>query len=498
MANRFFAPRLMTLDCDDQFHGSCRASTAYPCNLLRTRYPASGLQRWSEKLATENDRLFDDYSPALRFTEMYDGTDRSSMGALNCTQPMFNYLCSFHQVPPSFLEAVLSFGATLHPLDYGLAAFWNDDTLLARDAHLLPVPSLGRSGRQIRHSYLLRSVEKSDSVPNWTWGIRQLGVHHSFDVVTGRSVWLTIKGNDIMNERINETASTSPNLQVGSAQSFAEAFTATLDVHITVLDWCGENWRWYINDIEEKARAIILKAKCAKIDEDPNFIPENMKQSLLRRASTFNSKTVSRSNTLVEGIQSTVASASRFIKRYSFGKTSPLEQTNNTAQAAPSVQRGMATLRDPKRRFDSLVNLDMFSFKELQELQNVMEIVQEALLVVKLNLSVLSQIRGYYSRLMKDSSIASLQNLQQECLGDLQSFLWRVEGIEQNMSTHREQLKTLLASIRDSNNLYDGILSYRSVQLNKLYAESAYESSRKMETIAHKTEEETISMASRI
>ncbi len=381
----------------------------------------------------------------------------SSMDSLNCSASMFNYLCSFHQVPLSFLDNVFSFGATLSPLDCGLAMFCSEDTLLARDSQLVPVPSFGRSGREIRQSYLLRAAEPSDSVPSWSWGTRQLAVYHCFDIVTGRTTWITVKGNSGVNDLINEAVSRAPEYQQGSPRTLAESFSATLDIHLMILDWCDENWRWCINDIEKAARRIVDKAKCARIDEGPHFavIPEDIRQKMLR-PSTFNSKTVSRSTTIVGSIQSGAENIHSFLKRASFGKSAPLrDMRKNTGQQLPaqSSQQPAFPAADSKNRLDTLARLDMFSFKELQELQVVAEKVQDALLVVKLNAAVLAQIRAYYRDLMETESVPLLTTFQHECRHDLLQFLARIDGIEQKLLIRREQLKSLLLFVRDGKTL---------------------------------------------
>ena len=373
---------------------------------------------------------------------------------------MFKYLCSFLQIPPSFLDVLLSFGATLRPLDCGLATFCREDTLLARDRHRLALPSCGRSGYEIRHSYLLRSVERATSVPSWQWNIRQLGVYHSFDIVTGRSIWVTVKGNDVIQERVREAVSANPDLQAGSPQSISDSFATTLEIHQVILDWCDESMRWCINDIEKEIRSLVNKAKNAKIDSDPHFsdIPEDIKLNF-NRAGTVNSKIPSRSNTLIGSIYSGLGQAHNFVKRASFGKGAPAATVSEKIRgaAAPGVTmitpRSSPAAQDPVSRMDNLVILDMFSFKEMQKLQGIAEKVQEALLMVKLNAKVLGQIRACYQEVMETKVVDKIQAIQDDCRNDLMGFLARVQHIEASLAIRAEQLDSLLLLVRDGKTL---------------------------------------------
>ena len=354
------------------------------------------------------------------------------------------------------LDVLFSFGETHRPLDFGLATFCQEDTLLVRDRQRLPLPSLGRSGHEIRHSYLLRSIERSSSVPAWPWTTRQVGVYHCFDVVTRRSTWITIKGSETIKERVTEAVAANPDIQTGSQQTVADSFSATLDIHLVIIESCDESTRWCINQIEEDLHAILLKAKKAKIDSDPHFgdIPEDIKQNVFR-SPTSNSKVVSRSDTLVGSLYSGIDHAQAFVRRAtSFGKAAPINANLSEKHSVPPAN-GPASVpvQDTKRRMDNLVILDMFSFQEMQTLQNVAERIQGALLVVKLNAKVLAQIRAYYQNIMETDAVPELEAIQKECRSDLLRFIARVQEIEANLAIRAEQFESLLLLVRDGKTL---------------------------------------------
>src|SRR5262245_15322370 len=111
---------------------------------------------------------------------------------------MLKSLFTYHQVEPSFLDFVYTFGGQESQMDLCLMNFQSSDTLSVRKDDLIRIPELGRSGREVCVSYLLRSVER-DPQPSkrWKWNLRQSAVYHSFDFESGQSFWFTIKANDL-------------------------------------------------------------------------------------------------------------------------------------------------------------------------------------------------------------------------------------------------------------------------------------------------------------
>jgi hypothetical protein len=174
------------------------------------------------------------------------------------------YILAFHQVSPSFLSYLSSFGDSELPLDYSMTGFQSEDDLGASGDAVLEFEKLGRSGYEIRTSYIIRSVECDDSESEDThkgklsrWKIRQTAVYHSYDMVSGRAFWITVKANRLMMERITEASSELPALKATSLEGTESGFSATLATHLIYLDWCDNRWRQYINDVEIELRGIL-------------------------------------------------------------------------------------------------------------------------------------------------------------------------------------------------------------------------------------------------
>lgn len=164
---------------------------------------------------------------------------------------------------PEFVEFLLAFGVTEHPKDFNYSGF-RSDMDFDHDANRLKLRALGRSGRELRLCYMLRSVERvkspSGAEPNWPWSLRPTATYHSFDVETARSVWVIVKANKLIKDRA-KSACTDQGLYQTSAEEFTEdssdnLFESTLRTHLILCAWAGENWRWYINFVEERVQKL--------------------------------------------------------------------------------------------------------------------------------------------------------------------------------------------------------------------------------------------------
>ncbi|KAG5769989.1 hypothetical protein H9Q72_002984 [Fusarium xylarioides] len=142
---------------------------------------------------------------------------------------------------------------------------------------------------------------------------------------------------------------------------------------------------------------------------------------------------------------------------------------------------------DLNERVKRLERLEVFSFDELQKLQQGLETIQEALLVLKLNNQVIRQIREHYQCLMTQYRLPALKEIKKGCEDSFLRYCRHSLNIEANIDAHQAQLNALLL-------LYNTILQYKTIQINKIYAESAHLSTRNMENIASKTKQETSSM----
>ena len=107
--------------------------------------------------------------------------------------------------------------------------------------------------------YNLRFAEQTTSPPEWPWSIRQTAIYHSFDTTSGRVVWIIVKGNRLINKRIRNAIGTSQKTGQGYSYTFdsiGHSFHSSLKIQLIFCDWARENWRWYINFLDDEIRKL--------------------------------------------------------------------------------------------------------------------------------------------------------------------------------------------------------------------------------------------------
>ncbi|UPK95639.1 hypothetical protein LCI18_006574 [Fusarium solani-melongenae] len=512
-------PKLVAaMDSHDLLIDGCENWTYYPTKLLRPVQLKSTLEYFHKRLVHDQALLFDHETEAIRLLELNDGDDAyregnfthysflrghllenrkdpksrfifiqaaHSRSELSCSRNSFSYLCCFHQVDPSFLNFVFSFGSTDDPIDYHMTGFNSHDTLDVGNDRLLDIPKLGRSGREHCVQYLVRSLERDVDFDNQvTHKIRQMAVYHTFDFVTGKAFWINIKANDLMESRVREATTQLPALGSNAMKTLAGCFAATLAAHLIHLEWCDEDWREGINDIESKIRNVLTKAKTARIERQPKG---------MKRAFTLAS-TLHTSMTSTGGFSEKIVGYPSVKKkiRGSFKGLNSYDDAGDGLSTHPWSRLPRATKTGDRDQIDRLMVLDTFSFNEVQQLHYFGELLETFRLVMDLNDQTLRDIAENYQDLWERDGFP--EEIKQNCKKELALFIRRVHRIRRNLQIRIAQVKSLMGWLQEGKTLFDGILQYRNVQIGRIFTESSQAQSKKMEGIAFKTEKETISM----
>ncbi|KAM7187642.1 hypothetical protein V8F33_011109 [Rhypophila sp. PSN 637] len=472
-------------------------------------------------------------APQIRHTFLESDDSRSPV---NCHPDLLKSLFTYHQVEPSFLDAIQTFGDQDDPKDLSLMNFNSSDTLTVRNDKLIAIPKLNRSGREINMSYLLRAPEAKKN-KDWKWQIRQAAVYHSFDTETGKSFWCTIKGNDEFNKRIKRS---SPYLELPSPNStankteVADYFAASLATHMVYFAWCDESWRDFINDIEDGIRRPLEMARSAPIDDDledtgsklktyPRSLRDTRRNSTMRSNKTpggtaQGSKANSKRNTGLSARPGTlrkrttmelIEGAHRALLRYMTGssikpKVSDPEKDAAGAPAA-SATGGLFVVDDNAssrsseegRLIDTREVLNKFRFSDVQTLYTFSDRIRRAILTLTLNISVLGEMHEYFTQRLLNSDLESFRRIREGCRdnGDaIGEFLREVKSLCKRLETRRTQLECLGVLLAEGNSLYDGILQYRQLDISQRFQETSRRSADHMQVMANKTRVETASM----
>ena len=171
------------------------------------------------------------------------------------TKKSFARILTYHQVMPGYLDFVSLFGSQSEPKDLRYSGF-REQTLLSSPPRGLAVSSLGRSGRQYQLCYNLKGVADISSSTTVSsqdkeWSIRQLAVHHQFDVETGTSLWIVTKGDLEIQKRVKEMTGRDGRPEDKAFDTPEQCFRCSLRVHLLNGHWATEEWHSFIQWLEE-------------------------------------------------------------------------------------------------------------------------------------------------------------------------------------------------------------------------------------------------------
>ncbi|RDW75413.1 hypothetical protein BP6252_06555 [Coleophoma cylindrospora] len=390
---------------------------------------------------------------------------KHSRDPLRVTREMLMFAFTYHQVAPAFLDYLFLFGKQHYPQGFHYSGFRSESTLSSKKA-IFQIPELDRSGQGYSLCYNLKSVEQSHPDPNKypdPWSIRQIAVYHSFDVVTCKALWVSIKGNSLIRDRIIEPTKTSNGASADIISSKADAFIQSLHTHLLLIDWCGEKWRWYINFLEELSESKTRRALLTSADTPAaRFYPVQPRPNTPSQIGIFDR-------------------ASQRVR--SFGKVQPL--VNQNVAAAMSEER--------------IAEEEGFNFENLQEVQNYEEKANQVILVLESNINIVMQIKAFYVMIVELPEFPP--NLKDECKTEMAEFIRTIDSVVNDLKMQMARAKMLRAQIADRKSLFNGILNYQNMEASKSFAEEARLSTNRMEgmtkemqILAQKTKQETVSM----
>ena len=346
---------------------------------------------------------------------------------------------SYHQVMPPFLDFVFSFGAQHHAKDFSFTGF-RHDTRLSNVEKSPSIANLGRSGRAIQLCYNLRSVEPSPDQEHWPWSIRSTATHHAFDLETGLTSWFMVKGEGgaSIKDRIITETSSQPASALNRFGDRCQAFSSALSTHLLLSDWSIENWRWYINYMEEEVQAITRKTLSVKVTR-PQAEPKpqvmftrTITGVLVPPKKTPTSKSVTTRQQSGIPLTKIIQSQPKQDPRGPPGPPGPPPSTSSIPKVA---------------NFDPSLPDQEFSFEDLRKIERIEEHANEALLVMTLNSSVLSALSQHYSFVTESTD--SPQLLKTACMIDLRRFRDRLFDISTEIQTQKARMETLLRLLAD-------------------------------------------------
>ena len=376
----------------------------------------------------------------------------NSRAKLRVTREMLLATMSYHQIMASFLDFLFSFGAQHHAKDFFFTGFRHDTRLSDLEKHIA-IPTLGRSGQILRLCYSLRSIETSLDQEYWPWSIRGTATHHSFDFETGRASWMIVKGEGgiSMKERIITETSSQNGSMLNKFDSRDQAFSSTMSTHLMLCNWSGENWRWYINYMEQEVQAITRKTLSVMVAKPPT----EPKPKLVFTRSDTGVLIPRRKTSTFKGLANRTQQPIPMTK---VALVPPTQGAPPPGPPPPLSTLSQATNFDPLQHDSKL-----FSFEDLRRIEYIEEHANEALLVITLNNRILSALVQHYTAVMKSTSCPS--DLRKNCGNDFRRFTSRISDISAEIQIQKTRVETLLRLLADRKAL---VFVYLHMEIPKL------------------------------
>lgn len=361
---------------------------------------------------------------------------------------------TYHNVMPEFLDFLSSFGRQTYSQDFQTSGF-RQRSCFRSQGKGTQISELGRSGCAIRLCYSLRSVEPSESQQDWPWSIRQTAVHHSFDLETGRANWFVIKGNEMMKKRFREAKSRG--LQVfNSFSDLGKAFASSLTDHLTVCEWSNEHWRWYITFLEDRLQTLTRRALSIKVEKSVSpVVWDSVRPNIQQRLS--------------EADEDKGAAMERRFTQLSSPSSPKTPREEIQVQPFPPDKRGLPA---PNSTETCASSSHEFSFTDVQKTQYIQEQARDALLAVKVNTTVLMDLREHYQVLAESNQLP--QHTFASIGPNVTTFKQDLSAIGKDFQMHQLRLESLLNSVAERKGLVCGALNIPYLPQLNLYSCIAY------------------------
>ena len=367
-------------------------------------------------------------------------------------------LCFTHfQVMPEFVDFLYPFGFRSYAEDFYFSGFRQRTSFAEQWRH--SAPSGKPVDKRFQFCYNLKSVEPSDSDG---WSIRHCAIHHSFDLKEVRPDWIIVKGDELMKRRIESATSDWGPHEPSDFNSVSGAFKTSLQTHLIFCDWSAENWRWYINSLEDRFQSMTRRALAAPVDVPLLPRPATDRLTLNPRTNTQRtemSKFSKFSRTPTYAIEK--ESLKPAMKHRPSAPRTYENPDTGISQPLPPDDDDDDEPKYPLAQDDVKIDVNGdFSFDRLRKVHKIAEDANEAVLVVKQNVLILVQLRQYYMSISRRK--AFLKDLAKSCKDAVDDFKLHIEGLENDMQSQVLRLETLLRLLGDRKTLVTQIVQSQS------------------------------------
>lgn len=362
-----------------------------------------------------------------------------------------------HQVMVSFLDFIFPFGMQEYLEDFYFNGF-REETRLSSPTSGLVIPRLGRSGRDIRLCYNLKSVERS-SDQHWPWSIRQTAVYHSFDAEYGKALWIMVKGNELMKNRIQDSTAKDA---VGSTDiknfgSTSAAFASSLATHLMIAEWCDEDWRWYLNYLEGRLHGATRRATAILLEREPSIYESpvqhhkktNTSSSVANTVATVVKKTFSKKHR--NSNSDPAVPLSNIPVQTPFPMTNRLPPPPGGGPPPPPFLPPGVLGSVPNEKQSPPEDEGDFKLENLQLVQNLEEKAIEISPVLAANIDILRELSEHYKSVLTSDDCPA--EIKSGCQAAFKDFEKRIRSITTDLERQKSRTQILLGLISNRKNL---------------------------------------------
>lgn len=309
----------------------------------------------------------------------------------------------------------------------------------------LEIPELRRSGQHLEIYYNLKAPERQQKIADpalrelsikpfrfsQDWSIRQCSIHHKLDLETQQMTWIVIKANRVVQNALeNQLSSQDPKLQTSGS------LRRSCAVHRLITTWSGENWHWYISDMEKEM--LQKTQRTLSIPLEPRSPGTPPHEPIFDRSPT-NTKSNRTRTWSVQSVKQTI--------RRSTSWSMWRDGTASTLNFATSPRVQNEPLDNDKTPADVM---DDFSFIDLQNIQFLEDKANEALLVLKANANVLRELKQEYAFFVDEDPPPTIA---EGCQAETRTFLQHLVSSTQDIEMQQSRLDTLLKLLADRKSL---------------------------------------------
>ncbi len=280
--------------------------------------------------------------------------------------------------------------------------------------------------------YNLRDVEPSSRQPDWPWSIRQTALSHGFDLKTGDTTWITIKGNKDMSNKFKQFTEYGAPLYDPVSSNSTTAFQASLISHLVICEWSRQNWARYIGYLEYKLQNRTKYAVLATVNhptlehEDRDPVPPTHTNTTNVPGSIKKSPTwAERRRVLSSRVRSWVIPG-----------TKPESDPNSEGNE-------LLPLMEKKR--NEYPEYKDFSYDDLRDIHFTEDKANQCLLAIRSNTSILKELEQHYHNLQISEEFK--ETLGSTCDAALNRFYKRIALIISDLKNQQSRLEMLLQSI---------------------------------------------------